>query len=405
MDLLTLVNLEYQRQQQHIELIASENIVSKKVLSLMGSILTNKYAEGYPGKRYYGGCEFVDQIENLAINKCKQLFKCQWANVQPHSGSQANQAVFSALLQPGDKILGLSLDAGGHLTHGAKVNFSGKVYQSFFYGVEADGSFDFDKILTLAKEIQPKLIICGGSAIPKTINFEKFSEIAKTVNAYLLADIAHIAGLVASDLHPSPVPFADVVTSTTHKTLRGPRGGIIFSNNEELGKKIDKAIFPGIQGGPLLNIIAAKAQAFDEALTDDFKIYSLQVIKNCKTLYQSLQDYNFGIVANGSDNHLFLMDLSKFKNEFNESLNGLEAQILLENSFITTNKNAIPNDPQPPTKTSGLRIGTPAITTRGAKESDMILIAQYIFESLYYKKNSVRNKVLDLTETLGKIPQ
>ncbi len=369
---------ERNRQEENIELIASENYVSNAVREANGSIFTNKYAEGYPGKRYYGGCEFIDQGEMLAINRLKQLFNCEWANVQPHSGSQANMEVYKALLQNGDRILGMSLDSGGHLTHGYKFSFSGRDYESFSYGVDKNtGLIDYDEVNKIALEVKPKMIVCGASAYPRFIDFKKFREIADSVNAYLMVDMAHIAGLVAANEHPSPLPYADVVTSTTHKTLRGPRGGIIVSNNLEIGKAIDKSVFPRCQGGPLENTILAKAVCFKEALQDDFKIYASQIVKNAKALAESLKHEGVGIITDGTDNHLLLIDV---KSRFN--VTGLEAQKLLEECNITTNKNAIPNDSEKPAYTSGLRLGTPAMTTRGYKEKEFILVGKLITEVL-----------------------
>jgi glycine hydroxymethyltransferase len=355
-----VIGLELSRQQTQIELIASENIVSQAVLETQGSILTNKYAEGYPGKRYYGGCEHVDIAEELAIDRARQLYDCAYANVQPNSGSQANQAVMQALIKPGDTILGMSLAAGGHLTHGAKPNQSGKWFNAVQYGVrESDHLIDFDEVEALAKEHKPQLIIAGGSAYPRVIDFARFREIADSVGAYLLVDMAHISGLVASGAHPSPLEHAHVVTTTTHKTLRGPRGGLILSNHEDLGKKFNSAIFPGIQGGPLMHVIAAKAVAFGEALEPDFKTYMQQVVANAKALADTLIGHGFDIVSGGTDNHLVLVDLRP------KGVTGNVAEAALERAFITCNKNGIPFDPQPPTITSGVRLGTPAATTRG----------------------------------------
>jgi glycine hydroxymethyltransferase len=355
-----VIGLELSRQQTQIELIASENIVSQAVLETQGSILTNKYAEGYPGKRYYGGCEHVDIAEELAIDRARQLYDCAYANVQPNSGSQANQAVMQALIKPGDTILGMSLAAGGHLTHGAKPNQSGKWFNAVQYGVrESDHLIDFDEVEALAKEHKPQLIIAGGSAYPRVIDFARFRDIADSVGAYLLVDMAHISGLVASGAHPSPLEHAHVVTTTTHKTLRGPRGGLILSNHEDLGKKFNSAIFPGIQGGPLMHVIAAKAVAFGEALEPDFKTYMQQVVANAKALADTLIGHGFDIVSGGTDNHLVLVDLRP------KGVTGNVAEAALERAFITCNKNGIPFDPQPPTITSGVRLGTPAATTRG----------------------------------------
>ena len=365
---------EKKRQSSNLELIASENYVSQNVLKAQGSILTNKYAEGYPGVRYYGGCENVDKIEAEAIERLKKLFNAAYANVQAHSGSQANAAVYYALLKPGDVILGMSLDAGGHLTHGYNINFSGKYYRSYSYGVsKKTNELDYKEIKKMAQILKPKLIVAGASAYPRIIDFKKFSAIAKEVGAYLLVDMAHIAGLVAAGLHPSPLPYADVVTSTTHKTLRGPRGGIILTNNEEIAKKIDKAIFPGIQGGPLMHVIAAKAIAFGEALSEDFIEYQKQVVNNAKALALNLTKMGYRIITGGTDNHLLLVDI---KSKLN--ITGLEAENILAKVNITVNKNAIPFDTEPPKKTSGIRIGTPAITSLGMREEEMKTIAQLI---------------------------
>lgn len=365
---------EKKRQSSNLELIASENYVSQNVLKAQGSILTNKYAEGYPGARYYGGCENVDKIEAEAIERLKKLFNAAYANVQAHSGSQANAAVYYALLKPGDVILGMSLDAGGHLTHGYNINFSGKYYRSYSYGVsKKTNELDYKEIKKMAQILKPKLIVAGASAYPRIIDFKKFSAIAKEVGAYLLVDMAHIAGLVAAGLHPSPLPYADVVTSTTHKTLRGPRGGIILTNNEEIAKKIDKAIFPGIQGGPLMHVIAAKAIAFGEALSKDFIEYQKQVVNNAKALALNLTKMGYRIITGGTDNHLLLVDI---KSKLN--ITGLEAENILAKVNITVNKNAIPFDTEPPKKTSGIRIGTPAITSLGMREEEMKSIAQLI---------------------------
>jgi glycine hydroxymethyltransferase len=348
------------RQRNQIELIASENIASKAVLEVQGSVLTNKYAEGYPGRRYYGGCEHVDIAESLAIERVKKLYDCAYANVQPNSGSQANQAVMTALIKPGDTILGMSLAAGGHLTHGAKPNQSGKWFNAVQYGVrEDDDLIDYDEVEKLAKEHKPQLIIAGGSAYPRVIDFKRFREIADAVGAYLLVDMAHISGLVAGGAHPSPLPYADAVTTTTHKTLRGPRGGLILTNNEDLGKKFNSAIFPGIQGGPLMHVIAAKAVAFGEALQPDYKLYIQQVVQNAKALADTLVGHGFDIVSGGTDNHLVLVDLRP------KGLTGDVAEAAMERAFITCNKNGVPFDPAPPMVTSGVRLGTPAGTTRG----------------------------------------
>ena len=363
---------ELARQQRNIELIASENIVSPAVMAAMGSVLTNKYAEGYPSKRYYGGCECVDIVEEIAINRAKELFGAEFVNVQPHSGAQANLAVYFALVEPGDTIMGMSLAEGGHLTHGSPVNMSGKYYNFVSYGVDSDGFLDYEKLEQTAKEIKPKMIVAGASAYPRTIDFERISKVAKEVGAYFMVDMAHIAGLVAAGLHPSPIPYADVVTTTTHKTLRGPRGGMILCK-EKLGKAINKAIFPGTQGGPLMHTIAAKAVCFSEALSPDFKVYQQAVIDNSKALANGLMSRDVNLVSSGSDNHLMLVDLRSL------NITGKELERRLDEVYITTNKNAIPNDPQTPFVTSGLRLGTPAATTRGLDTSDMDKIAQYIY--------------------------
>ena len=385
---------EYARQNRNIELIASENIVSPTVLYAMGSVLTNKYAEGYPSKRYYGGCENVDVVENIAIERVKKLFGCEYANVQPHSGAQANMAVFFAMLNPGDTYMGMSLDAGGHLSHGSPVNFSGKYFNCVPYGVDENGYIDYDNVLELAKKHKPKLIIAGASAYPRIIDFKKFREIADEVGAYLMVDMAHIAGLVAAGLHPSPFPYADVVTTTTHKTLRGPRGGVILSNNEINEKfNFNKAIFPGTQGGPLEHVIAGKAVAFKEALDPSFKEYQAQIVKNCKALAEALRNKGFNMVTGGTDNHLLLLDLTNF------DITGKELQARCDNAYITLNKNAIPNDPRSPFVTSGVRIGTAAITSRGMKEKDMEIIADLIYQTVTdYEKNidNIREKVVTL---------
>lgn len=385
---------EYARQNRNIELIASENIVSPTVLYAMGSVLTNKYAEGYPSKRYYGGCESVDVVENIAIERVKKLFGCEYANVQPHSGAQANMAVFFAMLNPGDTYMGMGLDAGGHLSHGSPVNFSGKYFNCVPYGVDENGYIDYDNILELAKQYKPKLIIAGASAYPRIIDFKKFREIADEVGAYLMVDMAHIAGLVATGLHPSPFPYADVVTTTTHKTLRGPRGGVILSNNEINEKfNFNKAIFPGTQGGPLEHVIAGKAVAFKEALDPSFKEYQAQIVKNCKALATSLKNKGFNMVTGGTDNHLLLLDLTNF------DITGKELQNRCDNVYITLNKNAIPNDPRSPFVTSGVRIGTAAITSRGMKEEDMEIIADLIYQTITdYENNidNIREKVVTL---------
>ena len=364
---------EYERQSRNLELIASENIVSEAVMLAMGSVLTNKYAEGYPGKRYYGGCENVDVIENLAIERAKELFGCDYVNVQPHSGAQANMAVQFAVLQPGDTIMGMNLDQGGHLTHGSPVNMSGKYFHVVPYGVDENGYLDYDEMRRLALECKPKMIIAGASAYARTIDFKKFREVADEVGAVLMVDMAHIAGLVAAGLHPSPIPYADVVTTTTHKTLRGPRGGMILANKEAAEKfNFNKAIFPGIQGGPLMHVIAGKAICLGEALKPEFKAYQEQVVKNAKALSAALIDEGFDILTGGTDNHLMLVDLR------NMDISGKELQNRCDEAYITLNKNTVPNDPRSPFVTSGVRIGTPAVTTRGMVESDMKEIAHLI---------------------------
>ena len=388
-----MIEAEYKRQARNIELIASENIVSEAVMAAMGSVLTNKYAEGYPGKRYYGGCECVDEVENLAIRRVCQLFGAKYANVQPHSGAQANMAVYQALCQPGDTVLGMSLDNGGHLTHGSPVNQSGLLYNIVPYGVDENGLIDYDALRALAKKEQPKMIIAGASAYPRAIDFEKFAEIAHEVGAYLFVDMAHIAGLVATGLHQSPVPYADVVTTTTHKTLRGPRGGVILTNDEELAKKFNKAIFPGTQGGPLEHVIAAKAVCFGEALKPEFKAYQQRVVTNARVLADALQKQGFDLVGGGTDNHLMLIDLRK------TGVTGKELQRRLDEVYITANKNAIPNDPESPFVTSGMRIGTPAVTTRGFGAPEMLRIAEFIWQAATdfdNKANDIRRNVRDI---------
>lgn len=380
-----LINQELQRQRDHLELIASENFTSAAVLAAQGSVLTNKYAEGLPGKRYYGGCEFVDKIEQLAIDRAKELFGAAHANVQPHSGAQANFAVFLTLLQPGDKIMGMDLSHGGHLTHGSPVNVSGKWFQVSHYGVNKETEeLDYEQIREQALRERPKLLICGYSAYPRVIDFEKFRSIADEVGAYLLADIAHIAGLVASGLHPNPIPYCDVVTTTTHKTLRGPRSGIILTRDAELGKKLDKSVFPGSQGGPLEHVIAGKAIAFAEALKPDFKVYSAQVIENSRTLANQLINRGFKLVSNGTDNHLMLVDLRSV------GMTGKQAEQLLSVVNVTTNKNTVPFDPESPFVTSGLRLGSPAMTTRGMGTSEFTEIG-----------NIIADRLLDPSETVA----
>ena len=391
------IEKEWERQENQIELIASENFVSKDVLSAIGSVCTNKYAEGYPRKRYYGGCEFIDDIEEIAIQRACKLFNCKFANVQPHSGSQANFAVYYSLLTPGDTILGMDLSSGGHLTHGSKVSVSGKWFNAITYGVNDDGYIDYSAVENLALEHKPKLIVCGASAYPRKIDFEMFRKIADNVGAYLIADIAHYAGLIASKLYPTPFPYADVVTSTTHKTLRGPRGGIILTNKEELVKKINSAIFPGIQGGPHMHTIAGKAVAFGEALNSNFVAYSEQVIKNAKVLSDVLIENGINVLSGGTDCHMLIADLR------NINVSGKDAESWLDAAGITCNKNSVPNDPQPPMKTSGIRLGTPAMTTRGLKETEFRIIGVLITEVLQSEESereniikSVREKTLEL---------
>ena len=375
---------EQERQNSHIELIASENWVSKAVMAAMGSPLTNKYAEGYPGKRYYGGCECVDVVENLAIDRAKELFGCDYANVQPHSGAQANMAVQFAVLQPGDTIMGMNLDHGGHLTHGSPVNMSGKYFHVVPYGVDDNGFLDYDKMRELALECRPKMIIAGASAYARTIDFKRFREVCDEVGAVLMVDMAHIAGLVAAGLHPSPIPYADVVTTTTHKTLRGPRGGLILANKEAAEKyNFNKAIFPGIQGGPLMHVIAAKAVCFQEALGDEFKSYQQQIVKNAQALCKGLISRDIKIVSGGTDNHLMLVDLTTY------DLTGKAVEKLMDEAHITCNKNTIPNDPKSPFVTSGIRLGTPAVTSRGMKEDDMDQIAEAIAMVIREQENGI----------------
>ncbi len=387
------MNLELKRQKRNLELIASENIVSPAVMAAMGSVLTNKYAEGYPGKRYYGGCEDVDIVENIAIERAKKLFGAQFANVQAHSGAQANTAVYVALLQPGDTVMGMSLAHGGHLTHGSPVNISGKFYNFVSYGTNDDGFIDYEELYKQANKCKPKLIVAGASAYPRVIDFPKLASIARAVGAYLMVDMAHIAGLVAAGQHISPVPYADVVTTTTHKTLRGPRGGLILTNNEYIAKKINSAIFPGVQGGPLMHVIAGKAVCFGEALKPEFKAYGEQIVKNAKVLADTLLEKGFKLVSGGTDNHLMLVDLRPF------DITGKDLQNNLDECYITVNKNAIPNDPQKPALTSGVRIGTPAVTTRGLKEDDMRVIGECIYlvaKDFESNKEKVRGMVNEL---------
>lgn len=392
-DLLHAIQSESTRQNEHLELIASENYTSRGVMEVQGSILTNKYAEGYPSKRYYGGCEHVDVIENLAIERVKELFGANYANVQPHSGSQANAAVFQALINPGDTIMGMKIDAGGHLTHGVSVNFSGKIYNAVHYGVDENGYIDMEEVQKVALASQPKLIIAGFSAYSRVIDWKAFRQIADSVGAYLLADMSHVAGLVAAGLYPSPIGIADVVTTTTHKTLGGPRGGVILSNaGDDIYKKLNSAIFPGIQGGPLMHVIGAKAFAFKQALSSDFIDYQNQVVKNAKMLSEALQQKGVDIVSNGTDIHMFLMDVRAF------GITGKVAEKLLEEANITTNKNTVPNDPESPFVTSGIRVGSPAITRRGMKEKEMIKIADLIFDLLSKERDvaSVKKDVISL---------
>ncbi len=392
------LELELARQRRNLELIASENIVSPAVMAAMGTVLTNKYAEGYPGKRYYGGCECVDVVENIAIDRACKLFGAKYANVQAHSGAQANTAVYFALVEPGDTIMGMSLAHGGHLTHGSPVNISGKYFNFVSYGLGDDETIDYDQVKALAKECKPKLIVAGASAYPRAIDFAKLSEIAKTVGAYLMVDMAHIAGLVAAGCHMSPVPFADVVTTTTHKTLRGPRGGLILTNNEEISKKINKAIFPGIQGGPLMHVIASKAVCFGEALKPEFKTYQQQIVKNASVLANALVEKGFRLVSGGTDNHLMLVDLQPF------NITGKELEKKLDEVYITVNKNAIPNDPQSPFITSGVRIGTPAVTSRGLVEEDMLKIADFIYMTASDFENKAEEVRSGVAEICDKYP-
>lgn len=397
-DLAKAMDDELGRQRSHIELIASENLVSKAVMAAMGSPLTNKYAEGYPGKRYYGGCEYVDVVETLAIERAKKLFGCEYANVQPHSGAQANLAVFFALVNPGDTVMGMSLDCGGHLSHGSPVNISGKYFNIVPYGVTADGFIDYDEVLRIAKECKPKMIIAGASAYARTIDFKKFREICDEVGALLMVDMAHIAGLVAGGAHPSPIPYADVTTTTTHKTLRGPRGGMIMCS-EEMNKKFNfnKAVFPGIQGGPLMHVIAGKAVCFKEALEPEYKTYMEQVVKNAKALCNGLKARGVKIVSGDTDNHLMLVDLS------GTETSGKELEKRLDDAHVTANKNTIPNDPRSPFVTSGVRLGTPAVTTRGMKEDDMDKIAEIIAMVIESEENVEKAKAM-VAELTAKYP-
>ena len=391
------LELEYERQKNNIELIASENYASKAVMELQGSIFTNKYAEGYPSKRYYGGCINVDKVESLAQEYLTKLFGCKYSNVQPHSGSSANMAVYRALLEKGDTVLGMDLSNGGHLTHGHQMNFSGIDYNIVSYKVDDNGCIDYNNVLELAKEHKPKMIIAGASAYSRIIDFKKFKEIANEVGAYLMVDMAHIAGLIAAGLHPSPVPYADVVTSTTHKTLRGPRGGIILTNNEDIINKVNKVVFPGIQGGPLMHVIAAKAQCFYEALKSEFIDYQKQVILNMKAMSDYFKENNIKVISDGTDNHLILLDI---KSSFN--MTGKQAEGILDQVNITVNKNTIPNETESPFKTSGIRIGSAAMTTRGFKEEEFIQVAKYIIEALNNYENeeklaNIKKNVIELT--------
>ncbi|WP_298043824.1 serine hydroxymethyltransferase [uncultured Campylobacter sp.] len=394
-EIFSLTNKELARQCDYLEMIASENFTYPEVMEAMGSVLTNKYAEGYPGKRYYGGCEFVDEIEQIAIDRCKKLFGCEFANVQPNSGSQANQGVYAAFLKPGEKILGMALSHGGHLTHGAKVSSSGKMYESFEYGVELDGRINYDKVLEIAQIVKPKMIVCGASAYTREIDFAKFRQIADSVGAFLFADVAHIAGLVVAGEHTNPFPHCHVVSSTTHKTLRGPRGGIIMTNDEEFAKKINSAIFPGIQGGPLMHVIAAKAVGFKHNLSPEWKVYAKQVKANARVLGETLVGRGFDLVSGGTDNHLILMSF------LNRDFSGKDASAALENAGITTNKNTVPGETRSPFVTSGIRVGSPALTARGMKEKEFEFIGNKIADVLSDISNSklqaqVKEEVRDL---------
>ena len=394
-EIFSLTNKELVRQCDYLEMIASENFTYPEVMEAMGSVLTNKYAEGYPGKRYYGGCEFVDEIEQIAIDRCKKLFGCEFANVQPNSGSQANQGVYAAFLKPGEKILGMSLSHGGHLTHGAKVSSSGKMYESFEYGVELDGRINYDKVLEIAQIVKPKMIVCGASAYTREIDFAKFRQIADSVGAFLFADIAHVAGLVVAGEHTDPFPHCHVVSSTTHKTLRGPRGGIIMTNDEEFAKKINSAIFPGIQGGPLMHVIAAKAVGFKHNLSPEWKVYAKQVKANARVLGETLVRRGFDLVSGGTDNHLILMSF------LNRDFSGKDASAALENAGITTNKNTVPGETRSPFVTSGIRVGSPALTARGMKDKEFEFIGNKIADVLSDISNSklqaqVKEEVRDL---------
>ena len=394
-EIFSLTNKELARQCDYLEMIASENFTYPEVMEAMGSVLTNKYAEGYPGKRYYGGCEFVDEIEQIAIDRCKKLFGCEFANVQPNSGSQANQGVYAAFLKPGEKILGMSLSHGGHLTHGAKVSSSGKMYESFEYGVELNGRINYDKVLEIAQIVKPKMIVCGASAYTREIDFAKFRQIADSVGAFLFADVAHVAGLVVAGEHTNPFPHCHVVSSTTHKTLRGPRGGIIMTNDEEFAKKINSAIFPGIQGGPLMHVIAAKAVGFEHNLSPEWKVYAKQVKANARVLGETLVGRGFDLVSGGTDNHLILMSF------LNRDFSGKDASAALENAGITTNKNTVPGETRSPFVTSGIRVGSPALTARGMKEKEFEFIGNKIADVLSDISNSklqvqVKEEVRDL---------
>ena len=393
-EIARVLELELQRQRSHIELIASENLVSPEVMAVMGSVLTNKYAEGYPGHRYYGGCEYVDLAENICIERAKMIFDAKYANVQAHSGSQANYAIYLALCKPGDTAMGMDLNQGGHLTHGSKANFSGKTYNIVPYGLDpATGRIDYDQVRELAKSCQPRMIIAGASAYPRKIDFKAFGEIAHEVGAYLMVDIAHIAGLVAAGEHQSPFPYADVVTTTTHKTMRGPRGGIIMTNDADIAKKIDSAIFPGSQGGPLMHIIAAKAVALGEALRPEFRVYQHQIITNAAALADSLLEGGMDLVSGGTDNHLMLLDLK------DKDISGKELEIRLDSVGITANKNMVPGDPRKPTETSGVRLGTPAVTTRGFKEDDMRLVGRLICDAV----NDFQGKRKEIQESVDEL--
>ena len=394
-EIFSLTNKELARQCDYLEMIASENFTYPEVMEAMGSVLTNKYAEGYPGKRYYGGCEFVDEIEQIAIDRCKKLFGCEFANVQPNSGSQANQGVYAAFLKPGEKILGMALSHGGHLTHGAKVSSSGKMYESFEYGVELDGRINYDKVLEIAQIVKPKMIVCGASAYTREIDFAKFRQIADSVGAFLFADVAHVAGLVVAGEHTDPFPHCHVVSSTTHKTLRGPRGGIIMTNDEEFAKKINSAIFPGIQGGPLMHVIAAKAVGFKHNLSPEWKVYAKQVKANARVLGETLVKRGFDLVSGGTDNHLILMSF------LNRDFSGKDASSALENAGVTTNKNTVPGETRSPFVTSGIRVGSPALTARGMKEKEFEFIGNKIADVLSDISNSklqaqVKEEVRDL---------